>query len=152
MGSGAARTPWRRLANAGTRVVSLIYPVAALVILGLAVADLPNALHAARNDGAPGTFVVTHKDCKPRWEKGGGCTSFGDFVSNDKTIALRGVRFEGNPGEVGAVVPAQVVDPDSGVIDQVDSREWIYNVAIGLAAAGYLAWRVVRWLTSAKDG
>jgi hypothetical protein len=132
------------LSAAGAKVVGLIYPVVALFVLGLAVADLPNALHAARNEGVPGTFVVTHRDCKPRWERGGGCATFGDFVSDDKSIALRGVRFEGNPGDVGAVVPAQVVDADRGVVDKVNSNEWILNVALGLAAAGYLIWRTAR--------
>ncbi|HEY3561055.1 MAG TPA: hypothetical protein VGL05_26510 [Kribbella sp.] len=144
MVDGSAQTPWHRLSKAGAGAVSLIYPAVAVFVLALAIADLPNAFRAARNDGVPGTFVVTHKDCRPWWEKGGGCTVHGDFVSKDTTIALRGVLFEGNPGDVGAVVPAQVIDPDSGVIDKVDSDEWVFNVLLALGTAGYLVWRIVR--------
>ena len=144
MGERSMRTLRRRLSRVGAGIASLTYPAIAVMILGLAIADLPNTVRAARNDGIPGTFTVTRKVCKPWWEKGGGCTRFGDFVSRDGTIELRDVLFVGNAGDVGDVVPAQTVDPEDRRVDEINSNEWAFLAMAAFAAAGYLAWRVIR--------
>jgi hypothetical protein len=140
--------------------VSLVYPAAAAFVLLIVVADLPDSVRAGRNEGVPGTFTTVRKDCRPWWEKGGGCTSFGDFSSYDGTVRLTDVLFEGDPGGVGHKVPAQYVLADPGRVHELDSHEWMFATAIGLGSAGYLGfrgWRLVRAvrrrraITSAAD-
>ncbi|MGW1345066.1 hypothetical protein ACWCOV_28755 [Kribbella sp. NPDC002412] len=114
----------------------------AVLVLGFAIADLPDSLRAARNEGVPGTFTTIRKECRPWWEKGGGCTYFGNFSSSDGEVRLTDVLFEGDPGDVGESVPAQYVGtPDRPSIHGGDSDEWMFVAALGLGAAGYLGWR-----------
>ncbi|MFI6681137.1 hypothetical protein [Kribbella sp. NPDC050470] len=132
----------RVLSRVGSAALSLMYLVMAVFLLGLAVADLPDSLRAARNEGLPGTFTTIRKECRPWWAKGGGCTSFGDFTSSDGKVRLTDVPFEGDSGEVGENVPAQYVGTaDRPSIHGSDSNEWVFVAALGLGAAGYLSWR-----------
>ncbi|MFI7061681.1 hypothetical protein ACIBL3_11905 [Kribbella sp. NPDC050124] len=144
MGTGTSRARGMRhaLSRFGAGLASLAYAVVAVFVLGFAIIDLPDSLRAARNEGVPGTFTTTRKECRPWWEKGGGCTYFGNFTSGDGRVQSTNVLFEGDPGEVGEKVPAQYVGtPDRPSIHGADSDEWVFVAALGLGATGYLGWR-----------
>ncbi len=139
----------------GRTLLSAFYLLAAVFGLVIAIVQLPSTLRAAHNEGVPGTFTTVRKECSPSGLKGGGgCTSYGDFVSRDGAVRLTDVHFEGKGGPVGNQVPAQYAGgTDPAVIYPPSSKSWLLVVALGLAAVGYLGyrlWRLVR-PTSATD-
>ena len=156
MGERAARLRaiWRGASRVGKALLSVMYLVLAVFALVIVLVELPGSMRAARNEGVPGTFTAVRKACSPPGRGGGGCSSFGDFVSRDGTIRLTDVVYEGDPGNVGDSVPAQYVGGvDPVIINEFDSKEWMYLVAIGIGAAGYLAyrgWRLIRTLRSRR--
>ena len=136
--------------------LSVMYLALAVFILVTALGDLPDSVRAARNEGIPGTFTAVRKVCRSVWDRaGGGCSYYGDFVSRDGAVRLNDVFYEGNPGDIGDVVPAQYADTaDPPRVHEVDSHEWIFVVAFIVGSAGYLGyrgWRLVRWLRSRRS-
>jgi hypothetical protein len=134
----------------GYTVANLLCLAVAVFLLGIAIAGLPETLRAARNEGVPGTFTVVRKECRPWWEKAGGCTHFGDFTSRDGTVRLTDVLFDGDAGDTGDTMPAQYVGSDDPPrIYGPGSNEWMFVAALGLGSAGYLGfrgWRAIRAL------
>ncbi|MFK4087798.1 hypothetical protein ACI2LF_27045 [Kribbella sp. NPDC020789] len=144
------------LTRLGSIVTNVVYPLLAAGLLVYVIVDLQSLLRVAHNEGIAGTFTVTRTECRPWYEKGG-CSTYGDFVSNDGSIQLSNVLFERNPGDVGTQVPGQYLREDPPLIYAEGSGEWRFAAAIGFAAAGYLGyrgWRLVRRRrpTSAKGG
>jgi hypothetical protein len=135
----------RRVGRTLLRTLYLLLAVFAAVV---AIVQLPGALRAARDDGTPGTFTAVHKECTPNGLKSGGCSIYGDFVSQDGTIRLSNVLYDGVGGQVGDRHPAQYAgDTDPVVVYAPGSRTWIVIAGFGLVALGYLGyrgWRLVR--------
>ncbi|MFC9690840.1 hypothetical protein ACFTSF_19980 [Kribbella sp. NPDC056951] len=96
---------------------------------------------------------MTRKECRPRYERGG-CTTYGDFVSNDGTIRRANFSFENNPGPAGTRVPGQYMRDDPSMIYAQGSGLWKFDVASGLAMIGYLGYRLWRlvWRRPATSG
>ncbi|MFB6719364.1 hypothetical protein ACFCV3_04355 [Kribbella sp. NPDC056345] len=141
-----ARTVDRVLTRLGSVVTSVVYPLVAVGFLVFVIVDLPSMLRVAHDEGIAGTFTVTRKECRAWYEKGG-CSTYGDFVSTDGTIRRTNVLFENNPGRVGTQVPGQYLREDPPMIYAQGSGQWKFSVAIGVAAIGYLGyrlWRLVR--------
>ncbi|TDD58969.1 hypothetical protein E1263_16925 [Kribbella antibiotica] len=141
----------------GRTLLSTLYLLLAVFAVVIVVVQLPGALRAARDDGTPGTFTAMRKECTPNGLKSRGCSMYGDFVSQDGTVRLNDVLFDGVGGQVGDQHPAQYAgDTDPVVVYAPGSRAWIVVAGLGLAAVGYLGyrgWRLVRprRATSATD-
>ena len=115
-------------------------PPVAVFALFVGVPDIPQSVKAARNEGSPGTFTSTSSDCSYR----GGCTYYGEFVSEDGTVTLRNVFIDSGVDQVGQSLPAQYFPGDDEKVYEPFSRDWVW---LGLVLFGSVAFLIVSsWL------
>jgi hypothetical protein len=113
-----------------------LVPPVALAILFFGIPDFPQAARAARNEGTPGAFTSLRSDCAVR----GGCSYYGEFVSNDRTIVLKDVLIDDGVDRVGESVPAQALDNSASQkkVYELNSREWLWLTILVVGSALFL--------------
>jgi hypothetical protein len=115
------------------------------------VVAMPTLLDAAHDKGRFGTFTAVEKECEGR----AGCDWTGSFVSDDETIHLDQVTYDGGGiGGSGDSVHAQLLDDDDPVVYAEHDKSWLWATAIAIPCAAYLCWWISkkRWRETADGG
>lgn len=130
-----------------------LVPPVALAILFFGIPDFPHAVRAARNEGTPGTFTSLRRDCTGR----GGCSYYGQFVSNDRTIVLKDVFIDDGVDRVGETVPAQALENSASQkkVYEFNSHDWIWLSLLVVGSVLFLlGWSylvLVPWIRSLRS-